>query len=204
MCMKRSAGNLTFACLLLGPVLVAAAGDDPSLRSDDRLPTPVDARVADVSPLARSLRVESPGLGIPSGFSAVYRVPGDPDGLMRVNGGLTALFPQSVYQTTSYGSFPVIPAATVFRIGTPSTLPAESGSPPRRPAVAEPAEHEGFARAGFGYVPETTGPAAVTSGSDRLPRFVRDADYRRGRLAAILRSRLESRARVGKNPPAGP
>ena len=56
---------------------------------------PLDARVEDVSILSASLRVESAGLAKPSGFDAVYRVPGDSGKLMRVNGALFAVFDQS-------------------------------------------------------------------------------------------------------------
>ena len=198
--MKRFLGTLMITSLVLGPVLVASAGDEPPVRSGDHLPTPLDPRVADVSPLGRSLRVESPGLEIPSGFSAVYRVPGDGGGMMRINGGLKAIFPQSVYQSTPYGSFPEIPAATIFQIGESYHRAAISSPSPEQLAGEEPVEYQGLTRAGYGYVPISTRNVSEARGSDRLPRFVRDADYRRSRLEQILRRRLDSPADVRMAP----
>ncbi|MBT8485082.1 MAG: hypothetical protein HKO59_03230 [Phycisphaerales bacterium] len=88
----------------------------------------LEAGVADVDPLARGLRLLQRDLQTPSGFDRVFRVPTRDDLLMRVNGGLYAVFPQSVYAQTRVGPIPVVPDNTIFYIGaeslpvTPSAL----------------------------------------------------------------------------------
>ncbi len=80
---------------------------------------PLDQTVEDTSPLSRSLRHVERGLRKPTAFEQVYRVPDRDDLLMRIEGGIYALFPQSVYTHGKNGTRPVIPAGTVFHIGYP-------------------------------------------------------------------------------------
>ncbi len=80
---------------------------------------PLDQTVEDTSPLSRSLRHIERGLREPSAFDQVYRVPDRDDLLMRIEGGIYALFPQSIYTQGKNGTLPVIPAGTVFHIGYP-------------------------------------------------------------------------------------
>ncbi|MEQ8844052.1 MAG: hypothetical protein RIB58_04285 [Phycisphaerales bacterium] len=85
----------------------------------------VDAGVSDVDPLATSLREANfaTDLRHDTAFEYVYVAPGRPDSLMRVAGGLTAVFPRSVYIPTAFGKTPVIPANTVFYVGgIPETI----------------------------------------------------------------------------------
>lgn len=82
---------------------------------------PIEERVGDVGPLSTSLREIYPGLAVPSGFQQVYRVPGRDDVLMRLDGGVVAVFPRSEYERTDSGVVPVVPAGTVFYIGLPQT-----------------------------------------------------------------------------------
>ena len=81
---------------------------------------PLDQTVEDTSPLSRSLRHIERGLREPSAFDQVYRVPDRDDLLMRIEGGMYALFPQSMYTQGRNGTLPVIPAGTVFHIGYPN------------------------------------------------------------------------------------
>ena len=192
--MSPSGPQLIIACLALAGSAATVASDEPvedPAFEEPLLLTPLDARVDDVSPLSTSFKVEYPGLEMPSGFSSVYRVPGDPDRMMRVNGGLRAIFSQSVYQSSAFGSFPLIPASTIFQIGESAVLPEER--PVSEKQTVESPDYEGMARAGFGYVPDASprsdGPATESS---QLPRFVTDADYRRRRLAEILRAHVDS------------
>jgi len=83
---------------------------------------PVEQTVEDVDPLARSIRRIERGLRQPTGFESVYRLPGDHDRFMRIDGGLYAVFPRSVYLNTRMGEVPLIPANTVFWIGPPPFL----------------------------------------------------------------------------------
>lgn len=85
----------------------------------------VDAGFEDVGPLATSFRLEPEDLRLPTGFQRVYRVPGDPDKLMRGNGALFAVFPTSVYRRSARGSVPVAPAAVVYHFGVPGEDPIE-------------------------------------------------------------------------------
>lgn len=82
--------------------------------------TPVEQRVSDTGPLSTSLRQLQPGLGVPYGFDQVYRVPGRDDLLMRFDGGVTAVFPESVYTSNGDGGVStLVPPNTVFYIGLP-------------------------------------------------------------------------------------
>ncbi len=83
---------------------------------------PLDQRVSDVGLLSNSLRIIQPGLEVPTSFDQVYRVPGSDNQLMRVQGALRAVYPQSQasYTQSPWGVTPVIPAGTVFYIGQTS------------------------------------------------------------------------------------
>ena len=107
--------SLALATLLL---LAAAAA---AQELDVRALTPVDPTVEDTGPLSVSLRELQVDLRGPVGFEHIYRVPGHEDELyMRVDGGLLAIFPQSVYTDTRWGPVPIIPNNTVFYIGAES------------------------------------------------------------------------------------
>jgi len=69
-------------------------------------------------------RLESrPPMGIPGTASTVY---------MRVDGGVTAVFPESVYQRDAWGVYPAIPPGTTFYIGPlPESFGAAPASLPR-------------------------------------------------------------------------
>jgi hypothetical protein len=87
----------------------------------DRL-TPVEQGVSDVGALSTSLRLMNPGIRAPSGFDQVYRAPGRSNMLMRIEGGLTAVFPESVYVPTGQGgTYAAIPPGTTFYIGLPQS-----------------------------------------------------------------------------------
>ena len=82
----------------------------------------VDQSISDVSPLSGSLRQVdmAADLRSPMGYQQVFRVPGRDDLLMRANGAMYVIFPQSEYVRTKYGMTPVIPAGTIFSIGLPN------------------------------------------------------------------------------------
>lgn len=82
----------------------------------------VEANVGDLGPLSRSLRSLGADLRQPTNFDRVYRVPGQDDRFMRINGGLYAVFERSLYAPTRDGLVPLIPGGTVFYIGRPSFL----------------------------------------------------------------------------------
>lgn len=80
---------------------------------------PLDQTVEDTSPLSRSLRHIERGLREPTAFEQVYRFSGREDMLVRIDGGIFALFPRSMYTPGENGTVPAIPAGTVFHIGYP-------------------------------------------------------------------------------------
>jgi hypothetical protein len=190
-----NAFRILFAILLAGPLGLGHSADDELLQySELPPPQPLDARVEDVSVLSVSLRVESAGLARPTGFESVYRVPGNSDKLMRVNGALYAVFDQSVYQPGREGLRAVVPPSTVFHIGPPlAAIESSSRVEPARPVPA-PIRSQGGA--GYGVVPDVT-PDSQSGHSvsgdllpGSLPRFHSDLDYRSRRLAEIVARHL--------------
>ena len=82
----------------------------------------VDAGTEDVGALGTSFREPAHDSRLPTGFQRVYRVPGDEGKLMRGNGALFAVFPESVYRRSARGTAPIAPPGTVFHIGMPGDL----------------------------------------------------------------------------------
>lgn len=122
----------SIACLILAGCALA-----PAARAQPTPPVrPIDAGVADVGPLAESLRITPIDLRKPSRFDAVYRT--HDDQLMRIDGGLRAVFPRSVYAASPGGAVALIPPGTVFYIGDPPAATPAAGQAPSR---ALPAGH---------------------------------------------------------------
>lgn len=110
-----------------GPVRRVDAEAGP-LRDGLEIVEPV---VGDTGPLATNLRQPTHDFRLPTGFQRVYRVPGEKGMLMRGNGALFAVFPESVYAPTARGALPVTPPGTVYRFGMPGALhfaPSASGA----------------------------------------------------------------------------
>lgn len=80
----------------------------------------VDAGREDIGPLSTSLKSEPIDARLPTGFHRVYRVPGSDSQLMRGNGALFAVFPESIYQDGRA----LLPPGTVYHIGMPDRTPA--------------------------------------------------------------------------------
>lgn len=180
-------------------------------RRDDRVHfgPPVDQGVEDVGAgLGRSGRIIDPGLRVPSGFQQVYRVPGRPGWLMRVDGALYALFRESVYDERG----PLIPPGTVFHIGgLPTPLPEPSPELVARSTrldarlKAMPVLHRpGDPRIMVGREEARPGIETPTD-PQRQPRplaealqgtIVDDGPYRRVRLRELLLAAAESEQRA--------
>lgn len=107
----------------------------------------VDAGVADVGPLSSSQRLIAVDLRVPTGFEGVFQF--ERRGLfgktetmyMRSSGGISAVFPRSVYVEASGGLVPEIPAGTVFVIGSPVSgmrVPVKKSSSPMAVDMAVP------------------------------------------------------------------
>lgn len=113
--------------VFLSASVLAAPGSFGAFAAPEPLPTSlppgasrVDQGTTDTGPLRSSLRVIQPNLRMPQNFGDVYSFR-DRDGKMkyaRVSGGVTAVFDSSEYVDTSRGTFPLIPASTVFHLGS--------------------------------------------------------------------------------------
>lgn len=156
-------------------------------------PRLVDQTIADVDPLATSLRVVDFEVDLRQDidFQHVYTVPGQPGMLMRRQGGLVAIFDRSDYVPTWFGPVPIIPANTVFHIGGPPEAATGEISAPGRldPRVQ-------------GLVPATAAALRADEASAVRPAVSRDrgemrradlADepYRRHRLREITARAIE-------------
>ncbi len=133
--------------------------------------TPVDERVGDVGgSLSTSLRQIDPGLAVPSGFEQVYRVPGHNDLLMRIEGGVMAVFPESVYSASANGSVPVVPPNTTFYIGLPQmeALLQYADAANSRPSTGDPRLDLKIAQTPRVYDVPTARPPASKAGSQTV------------------------------------
>lgn len=95
----------------------------------------VDAGTEDVGALGASFRQPAHDSRLPTAFQRVYRVPGEEGKLMRGNGALFAVFPESVYRRTPRGTAAVAPPGTVFHIGMPGELQLAPALPVERVLV---------------------------------------------------------------------
>ena len=140
--------------------LVAAAQtprDDSEIRLRD-LRRPVDQGFVDRNSLGTSLKVLPSDLAVGRSFDRLYEVPGDPSHFQRIQGGLSVVFPRSVYSSDGEsGTIATVPPGSVFRLGQPAAVPPPPPPPPERIAgvdglrlpgsrAAEPAARPG---AGF-------------------------------------------------------
>jgi len=94
---------------------------------------PVDQGLADRNVLGTSLRRLPPELGYGRSFDRLYVDPQDPEQFMRVQGGLSIVFPSSVYVPTKRGVAVAVPPSAVFRIGSARASLADAAAPPTGP-----------------------------------------------------------------------
>jgi hypothetical protein len=137
---------------------------------------PVEQGIADRGPLDGGLRSIDLGLQLPSGYRQCFERPGG--GFMRADGGLVAMFHQSIYVQTREGLLPDIPASTIFviggvplaaEIGHGRLLPVDPLDPGRGPSAAEV-----FAPR---VAPDEAWVVSATPG-DRIRRFGYGPGYR--------------------------
>jgi len=172
------------ALLALLWAAAASAQEALDLRQETRtrdLDAPLEQGVADVSALGMSLRQIDPGLVAPTDFGEVYRVPGMPDMLMRIAGGVFAIFPQSVYSDGGA----MIPPGTTFYIGAPPTsLPGGMLLPVLLPDTGDSGVIEVHDSPAAGPLV----PAELTAGwSDHgAATIANNALYRRDRLRELM------------------
>jgi hypothetical protein len=183
-------------------------------------PTQVDPGVADRGPGSVGLRRFAPDLRSPSGFDSVFEIertnPFAPLGqrrslfFIRAEGGLTAVFPRSVYSGATGSLIPQIPPDTVFYIGP---LPRQFGvSPPLRGGAGDPPRSGGLPstspRPRAGNWLDQSYPAAEAARAARpfperhepippAPKrtIFEDEAYRQRRVAELLQEALHAPAR---------
>jgi len=165
----------------------------------------VDDSIHDISPLRRSLRELPRGLSVPSGFHDVYAVPGHPGWFMRANGGLYAVFRESIY----YNSNPEIPHGAVFHIGPPVFIedvfvfpdPAREFHSLRSGLVVpqsapEPAHEDGPRRSivqrPLASVPMTPRTRNVRMEAAAPASIIQNRGYRMWRLRELMKRAAES------------
>jgi len=108
-----------------------------------RLGQRMEEGITDYEPSRLGLRVIHPDIREDIAFDHIYRVEGHDDLFARRHGGITAVFPRSVYYRTTKGAeYTVIPSGTVFYIGDareiPMPGPPEPAPRPPRATLAEP------------------------------------------------------------------
>jgi hypothetical protein len=118
----------------------AAAGSAEAVPQDSRPPNsgtprdlrrPIDQGLADRNQLGTSLRSLPQSIDAGRSFGRLYVDPRRPDRFLRRQGGLSAVFPKSVYVGEGSDGIPIVPPGTVFEIGWNDPAPAAS------PAVSE-------------------------------------------------------------------
>lgn len=169
---------------LLPTLACSAALAQPGLRT-------VEEGIDDASPLARSTRLAPRDLRKPTDFERVYELTA-PDGkvsYVRIDGGLAAVFPQSVYNTKGDAPYP---PGLVFHIGTADLL-ASARAPEITPAPARNRLDTRIDRAA------PTRPAIEPEPAESVrpeaipgpPEIITNEIYRRLRIAQLLESALE-------------
>lgn len=182
---------------ILTLIVLAVAAPRGQCRQDARpvpLEPPLDEAVEDRNVLARSLRLVDPGLALPDDFGQVYRVPGRQDLLMRIQGGLYAVFPYSVYKRDKKGrTFADVPSGTIFHIGgppRPEPDPAADALFSDRLETRLPPQPAGRVRFGDAAAPATASGMAPAAAQRRgepvtLPAIVADPEYRARRMREL-------------------
>jgi hypothetical protein len=192
--------SLGVAILALGAAPSGAAGQPPGARL-------VEQGVADVGPLSLSHRLLPRDLRRPTGFDRVYELTrttafGTEQTLIRIDGAVTAVFPRSVYRGIAPGvSVADIPPGTIFYIGRlpPEFDPPESPHHPSRASLSLDLSAAGHGTdltpAGDARPqrPEAKSPAAGPPGLAEPPSIWTDEEFRRLRLAQLLRAARATR-----------
>lgn len=107
----------------MGSAVVCATFTATLLASPQELGEPLDLRrpvdqgLADRNPLGRSLRSLPSPIDVGRSFGRLYVDPRRPGRFLRRQGGLAAVFPQSVYVGEGAAGVPIVPPGTVFEIG---------------------------------------------------------------------------------------
>ena len=147
---------------------------------------PVEAGVEDRGALSSSFRSATMDLRQDQSFERLYKVAGQDGVYVRKSGGLYAVFKNSTYIDTRFGSFPAVPAGTVYSIGEiPSVMLGQLST------LADTEEPETLVNNAVQESPLVSNP--LPSMPRRFApvqhdgvRFLRDEPYRRNKLALLV------------------
>lgn len=147
----------------------------PSITARPPRLRPVDQGYVDRTALSASLKIAPMDMAaVPIGFSRLYQIEGDPDHFVRGNGGLYAIFPQSVYEQTKKGLAPTWGPSTVFSIGMPRSWFLVHDAPgPSNGGYLQDHRDPGTAR-----IDGRVDRSVATRGSDVLPRVINETGSR--------------------------
>lgn len=152
-----------------GPKVVPSARSAVASPSTKPTLKPVDPGVADVDPLGTSTRILPKDLRQPANFDRVYEV--ELNGkrfFVRAHGGVYAVFPRSDYVQTNRGAVPIVPAGTVYHLGSLTrhdTKALTADEPPVHPAAAKPARPSRRDQA----APSTAAPSPESAAAQPAP-----------------------------------
>jgi hypothetical protein len=146
----------------------------------------IDPGIGDVGALPGVSRIDlRRDLRMDSGFGTVYRLdsprpfagPGQTQSMFfRIDGGLTAVFPSSVYVPTMQGLMPEVPPGTTFYIGQlPSSLLPPPPPRPRSPLQVDlsvSAQQPAAIRPGVREVPMSRGDESIWESEEVRKRSV--------------------------------
>ncbi|MBX3375771.1 MAG: hypothetical protein KF678_02055 [Phycisphaeraceae bacterium] len=147
-------------------------------------PVPVEPGKEDVNPHALTMRRIELDLRKPVDFDNLYQISkADAFGrgqrlFMRIDGGVTAVFPRSVYSGAVSGGVPEIPPGTVFWIGVP---PVEVETLPPMPGDT------------FLHLSVANDPPVQPTSTVTVNSIVTDEAYRQRRVAALLERACRAR-----------
>lgn len=152
-------------------------------------PMPVDQGYGDVSPLQTSQRVLQPSRRLETAFEGLYQHPGLDGKFFRQAGGIYAVFDQSDYVATRFGTVATVPAGTTYYIGAPSWLTSDRAS--LGAAQKAPVNWDAYTRTARSSSPVREPVQAVVVENERT-ETVSDELIRKARLAAIAGRALRS------------
>ncbi len=227
---RRRAVHAAMRAMTVGLLIAAATPAWAQPKRPGRAPTAYEqqqnvkieraaaAGVEDVSPMAAGLEQVQLQSATPIGFEQVLVLQGVENRYARANGGLYALFPQSVYASPSGRGAPLVPPGTVFYLNPPreyamNPLPTyepspnaiappridtrivedgASPSPPRRGTTSR--------RAATDVVRDRRAPAIITpfTGPEtEPPAILSNETYRRSRIRELMSRAAESESDAG-------
>jgi hypothetical protein len=199
-------GTVAMALVVM-PLPGVSAAQSPAVEPELRyremrraIDRPVDQGFVDRSPIGTSLKRLPSDLSIGRSFDRLYQDSLDPQRFRRVQGGLSVVFPRSVYTADDQGTIASVPPGSIFRIGdreiVESSRPA-SPSPPQRISGLDGVPLPGWASPASGR--DSDSSRRVRGGSNRLDVGPLVATPIDGRI--VPGSEIEGECRIGFGDP---